>query len=148
MSDRRRITREDLDVLGREEHELRERLRRTKKRQRRGLTPLAADHAPPLEQMLTGNGERTPTAPAAAGAWIPILNGTRPSNCKTCGDIVYWSITTVGRNVPVTVAVDGGIAPTKNVRGRGVDHRVDCKYREQPRTGRPSKKKPVQTELL
>src|SRR4029077_2301574 len=49
------------------------------------------------------------TPPAKPPAWIPIPARTPLSLCKSCKAPIYWSVTALGRNVPVSIALEGSI---------------------------------------
>lgn len=64
---------------------------------------------------------------------IPISAGTAMSLCKSCKAPIYWSITKLGRNVPVSLSDPRSKAPTRYEQGIGINHFVDCTSRDEHR---------------
>lgn len=73
--------------------------------------------------------------------YFSIPAGTPPSECRSCGQTVWWIETAAGRRMPVSVEVDGAFAPsdrrsTTQHDGSGISHFVDCPSRDQHRRPR------------
>jgi len=55
---------------------------------------------------------------------IPI--GTRAATCSGCGATIYWIVTPKGARSPLSIAIEGGKAPTATEPGLGASHFIDC----------------------
>lgn len=54
--------------------------------------------------------------------------GAQPVPCRRCPQLVYFVRTTAGKQMPVRVDVEGGVAPGTGPtdHGRGTSHFIDC----------------------
>ncbi|MGN6109523.1 MAG: hypothetical protein ACTHU0_30730 [Kofleriaceae bacterium] len=73
--------------------------------------------------------EQTTRAPQL----FDIPAGADRTTCRSCQAPIWFIVTAKGHRMPVSVAVEGGVAPTDSAPGRGISHFVDCPARDQHR---------------
>lgn len=68
---------------------------------------------------------------------IPIPARTRPTECKSCGQTIYFAPhPSTGRMHPISILDDDAIAPSPLLDGIGISHFADCPEADKHRTKR------------